>query len=118
MVLGEYTQAFNHNDVTSFGPLHQQAVVALKGFPTHVTADAAFDAWYVYECAARHGGMGAVPLNHHGHPVYERDADGVPFCPRGLRMQPTSQFDHTKKELVATLVHIVHLDCLQRTTQA
>jgi hypothetical protein len=36
-----------------------------------------------------------VPLNQHGHPVYERDADGVPLCPAGLRMSPTFQFDHT-----------------------
>jgi hypothetical protein len=36
-----------------------------------------------------------VPLNQHGHPVYKRDADGVPLCPIGLRMHPTFRFDHT-----------------------
>ncbi len=56
---------------------------------THVTADAAFDAWYVYECAARHSGIGAVPLNQHGHEEVPRDHDGVPLCPKGLRMHPT-----------------------------
>ncbi len=95
VVLAEYTQPFNENDVTYFRPLYQQAVVALNQFPTHITADAAFDAWYVYECAARHGGIGAVPLNQHGHPVSQRDSDGVPLCPMGWRMQPTYQFDHT-----------------------
>jgi hypothetical protein len=70
-------------------------VLALGCYPTHVTADAAFDAWYVYECAARHGGIGAVPLNQHGHPLYRRDADGTPVCREGLRMHPTYQFDHT-----------------------
>lgn len=95
VVLAEYTQPFNEGDVTYFRPLYQQAVVALGHFPTHVTADAAFDAWYVYETAARHSGIGAVPLNHHGHPVYQRDADGTPRCPLGLRMQATYQFDHT-----------------------
>jgi len=60
-----------------------------------VTADTAFDAWYVYQCAARHGDIAAVPLNQHGHPIYERDADGVPLCPSGLRMHRTYQFDHT-----------------------
>ena len=64
-------------------------------YPTNVTADAAFDAWYVYHCAALHQGIGAVPLNQHAHPVFERDADGTPRCPKGLRMQPTFQFDHT-----------------------
>jgi hypothetical protein len=59
-----------------------------------VTADAAFDAWYVYDVAARHGGIGAVPLNQHGHPTFSRDTDGVPLCPKGLRMHPASQFAH------------------------
>ncbi len=47
VVLAEYTQPFNEGDVTYFRPLYQQAVVALQQYPTHVTADAAFDAWYV-----------------------------------------------------------------------
>ncbi len=42
-----------------------------------------------------HGGIAAIPLNQHGHPTFERDPDGVPLCPAGLRMQPTSQFQHT-----------------------
>ncbi len=54
VVLAEYTQPFNEGDVTYFRPLYQQAVIALDQYPTHVTADAAFDAWYVYETAARH----------------------------------------------------------------
>ncbi len=95
VVLAEYTQPFNEGDVTYFRPLYQQAVAALQAFPMYLTADAAFDAWYVYEQAARHGGIAAVPLNQHGHPVYERAADGVPLCPIGLRMQPTFQFSHT-----------------------
>lgn len=94
-MLAEYTQPFNENDVTYSRPLYQRAVVALGFYPTHVTADAAFDAWYVYECAARHGGIGAVPLNQHGHPAFERDPNGTPRCPKGLRMQPTYQFEHT-----------------------
>jgi hypothetical protein len=95
VVMGEYTQTFNENDITYFRPLYQRTVVALGGFPMHLSADAAFDAWFVYEYAARHGGIAAVPLNQHGHPVYQRDADGVPLCPMGLRMHPTYQFDHT-----------------------
>ena len=71
-------------------------MAALKRYPIYLTADAAFDAWYVHEDAVRHGGIAAVPLNQHGHPVYQRDADGVPLCPMGWRMQPTYQFDHTR----------------------
>ena len=48
VVLAEYTQPFNQADVTYFRSLDQHTVVALHQFPTHVTADAAFDAWYVY----------------------------------------------------------------------
>ncbi len=95
VVLAEYTQPFNAGDVTYFRPLYQQTVLALGQFPTHVTADAAFDAWYVYECPARHGGIGAVPLNQHSATSAQRDADATPRCARGLRMIPTYQFDHT-----------------------
>jgi hypothetical protein len=82
VVLGEYTLTFTENDVTSFRSLHQRAVLALNHFPTHVTADAVFDAWYIYEYAARQGSIGAVPLNQHGHPLYGRNPDGTPLCPK------------------------------------
>ncbi|MGH2497238.1 MAG: hypothetical protein ACRDIV_21270 [Ktedonobacteraceae bacterium] len=95
VVLAEYTQPFNEGDVTYFRPLYQQAVIALEQYPTHVTADAAFDAWYVYEPAARHGGIGAVPLKQLSHSLFGRAADGTPRCEQGWLMQPTSQFDHT-----------------------
>ncbi len=94
VVLAEYTQPFNENDVTYFRSLYERAVLALDRFPTNITADAAFDAWYVYECAARHGGIAAVPLNSHGHPDTKRDLDAVPICREGLRMIPTFQFNH------------------------
>lgn len=94
VVLAEVTQPFNEGDVTYFRPLYQQTVLALDAFPTHLTADAAFDAWYVYEQAARHGGIAAVPLNQHGHPTFTRDPDGVPRCPIQLRMVPSYQYAH------------------------
>lgn len=93
VVLAEYTQPFNEGDVTYFRPVYRQAVVALGQYPTHVTADAAFDAWYVYESAARHGGIGAVPLNEH-RPGLQRAPDGTPVCARGLRMTPVFSYDH------------------------
>jgi hypothetical protein len=96
VVLAKYTQPFNENDVTYYQPLYRQTVATLGFFPTYVAADAAFDAWYIYETAARHGGIAAIPLNQHGHPVYRRDVDGVPLCPKGLRMHPTYQFQHTR----------------------
>lgn len=95
IVLAEYTQPFNEADITYFRSLYQQAVVALEQFPMHLTADAAFDAWDVYESAARHGGIAAVPKNQHGHPDHHRDPDGVPLCSKGLRMAPRFFFQHT-----------------------
>jgi hypothetical protein len=64
-------------------------------FPTHLSADAAFDAWYVYEVMAHRQGMAAIPLNQHGHPQSHRAPDGVPLCEKGWRMHPTFQFSHT-----------------------
>lgn len=95
VVLAEYTQPFNEGDVTYFRPLHHQAVVALNQFPTYLTADAAYDAWYVYDAAVRHGGIAAVPLNQSRPTPFTRLADGTPRCPIGLPMHPTKQFNHT-----------------------
>lgn len=95
VVLGEDTLPFNENDVTYFVPLYIQAVALLNIFPLHITADAAFDAWYAYQTCAFRGGLAAIPLNQHGHPLSTRDTDGVPLCPKGLRMHPTYQFEHT-----------------------
>lgn len=94
VVLAEWTQPFNCHDITYFRPLYGKAVLALDAFPIHMTADAAFDAWYVYDPAARHGGIGAIPKNQHGHREVSRDPDGVPRCARGLRMVPQFQFNH------------------------
>ncbi|MGH2507082.1 MAG: transposase [Ktedonobacteraceae bacterium] len=95
VVLAEYTQPFNETDITYFRPLYHQAALALNQFPTNLAADAAYDAWYVYEAAARHGGIAAVPLNQHSKTPFARQADGTPLCPIGLPMHPTKQFNHT-----------------------
>ena len=95
VVLAEFTQPFNENDVTYFVPLYIQTVAMLNTFPLHITADAAFDAWYAYQTCAPRGGIAAIPLNQHAHPVFVRDTDGTPRCPIGLRMHPTYQFRHT-----------------------
>lgn len=95
VVIAEHTLPFNEADVTYYRPLYQKAVTALNHLPTYTTADAAYDAWYVYDDMAQHGGIAAIPLNQHGHPTFKRDADGIPLCPKGLRMQPKFQFDHT-----------------------
>ncbi|HEX3639915.1 MAG TPA: transposase [Ktedonobacteraceae bacterium] len=95
VVFADLTLPFNEADVTYYPSLHIQTVATLGFFPTNITADAAYDAWYVYQTVVHHGGIAAIALNQHGHPTYTRDADGVPRCPAGLRMEPTKKFQHT-----------------------
>ena len=96
VVIAEFTQGFNEGDITYFEPLYQRTVATLGFFPTHTAADAAYDAWYVYQKSALHGGIAAVPLNQHGHPTFARDPDGVPRCPKALRMTPTFTYAHPR----------------------
>lgn len=93
VVLAEDTQPFNQADVSYFRPLYDKAVGALQFFPTHVTADAAYDAWYVYQSCAHHHGIAAIPLNASTTTVF--DPDGVPHCARGLRMSPNTRYQHS-----------------------
>lgn len=95
VVIAEHTLPFNEADVTYYRPLYLRTVVTLDHFPLHVTADAAFDFWYVYETVAHREGIAAIPLNTHGHEEVPRDPDGTPRCSAGLRMYPTYQFEHT-----------------------
>ena len=94
IVLAEFTQPFNRGDATYFTPLYHQASIALQAFPKHLTADAAFDAWYVYDAAARHHGIAAVPLTQPKHAA-NRASDGTPICEKGLPMHPSFFFQHT-----------------------
>lgn len=95
VVLAEYTQRFNEGDITYFVPLYLRTLGALDCFPLHITADAAFDAWYVYEAVVHRGGIAAVPLNQHSKLPFGRLPDGTPRCPIGLPMHPTKQYNHT-----------------------
>ena len=93
VVLAEVTQPFNCQDVTYFHPAYAPAVANLGARPTNLAADAAFDAWHVYQVCAEHGGLAAIPRNQRG-PAPARDPDGHPRCDRGRTMAPTAQFVH------------------------
>lgn len=86
VVLAEYTQPFNATDITSFAPIRQRTQRSLGFAPQNWTADAAYDAWYVYQAAAEQGGLAAVPLNHRGRPLSPLDNRGFPLCARGQQM--------------------------------
>jgi hypothetical protein len=93
VVLAELTQPFNHQDVTVYQPLYAQTVATLGQRPINLAADAAFDAWHVYQTCAVHGGIAAIPRNHRGQSP-PRDAAGHPICARGRTMAAATQFRH------------------------
>lgn len=89
VVLAEWTQSFNHQDVTYALPLLARVATVLGHPPTNLAADAAFDAWYVYEPFARRGGIAAIARNHRGRTSAAPEL-GPPTCARGLPMVPTT----------------------------
>lgn len=95
VVLADYTQPFNQTDPTYYRPLYQRTVETLGFRPKYIAADAAFDAWYVYQDAAEVGGIAAVPLNTRGHPAPQVGPNGIHLCPKGWEMLPLYEFDHS-----------------------
>lgn len=93
VVLAEATQTFNHQDVAWFAPVHARAVANPGFHPTNLAADAAFDAWSVYEACAGRGGIAAVAANRRGA-APARSPEGRPLCDRGLATAPTTVTAH------------------------
>lgn len=93
VVLAEWTQPFNRQDVTYFHPVYDQACAHLGRVPTNVAADAAFDAWHVYQTCATTGGIAAIPRNDRTA-APARTPDGRPVCAQGLAMTPGREFEH------------------------
>ncbi len=93
-VLAELTQTFDYGDATYFLPLMAQIEQRLGRRPRFGTADAAFDAWYVYDYfhQPEQDGFAAVPLRQmkQGHRLF--DPDGLPLCAAGLAMPLQSTF--------------------------
>jgi hypothetical protein len=95
VVLAEYTQPFNETDPTYFEPLYENVVDHLGFRPPYFAADAAFDAWHMYQPFAEIGGLAAIPLNLRGHPESHLGTGGFHLCPTGLEMAPSYQYHHT-----------------------
>lgn len=93
-VLAELTQTFDFGDATYFLPLMAQVEHRLGSRPRFGTADAAFDAWYVYDYFNDPAcdGFAAVPLRQmkQGHRCFAED--GSPMCLAGLAMPLSSTF--------------------------
>jgi hypothetical protein len=91
VVLAEYTQPFNQNDVTYALPLLNRAMMNLGFAPRTLIADAAFDAWYVYQWVVELGGRAAVALNQRGNSATRLGPHDYPLCRcNGQEMQPKS----------------------------
>lgn len=92
-VLAELTQTFDHGDLTYFLPLMARVEQRLGHRPRFGTADAAFDAFYVYDYfhSADHDGFAAVPLRNTQHHRAFND-EGLPLCAAGLPMPLTGTF--------------------------
>jgi hypothetical protein len=84
-VLAVHTQPFNHQDITYFRPLHAQATAVLGAPPVNLTADAAFDAWYVYEAALTGGGVAAIAPNRRAGRRRRARPTAIRCAPRSWR---------------------------------
>ena len=92
VVLADYTQPFHAADVTYFAPLLARTRCHLGRTPRHLAADAAFDAWHVYEPFARQQGIAAIPLNLRGYPPPQLGPHGYHLGPCGLEMSPSYRY--------------------------
>jgi hypothetical protein len=103
-VLAEYTLPFNQADVEYFQPLYQRTLRHLRRAPKHLAADAAFDAWHVYEPFAQQQGIAAIPRNERGFEPPQLGANGFHLCPLGLEMSPSYRyFDKSRGHRVQML---------------
>lgn len=82
IVLAEHTQPFDQQDVSYGLPLLEEVKSHLGKLPPRFTADAAFDAWYLYQpfTEMREAGMVAIPLNLRGKPAIRLGPHLDPVC--------------------------------------
>lgn len=112
-VLAECTQTFDCGDLTYFFPLMAQVERRLGFRPRYGAADAAFDAFYVYDYfhSAEHDGFAAVPLRQTNH-IRHFDPTGLPLCEAELPMpcqgtftNRTSLVQHQRGRYLCPLLH-------------
>jgi hypothetical protein len=102
-VLAELTPTFDKSDPSYFFPLMAQVERRLKRRPKNGTADAAYDAFYVYAYFHEAGGMAAVPLTNRGRVRLFDEADkplcdaGLPMFLKGTFMNRTSLIEHPRQ---------------------
>lgn len=111
-VLAEYTATFDQPDVSYFFPLIQHVERRLGRKPRYGTADAAFDAHYIYDYFHQAGGFAAIP-NRFGDASKAQHftPDGSLLCAAGLPMtllgsfhNRTSYVEHERQRWVCPLL--------------
>lgn len=113
-VLAECTQTFDHSDLSYFFPLMERVEQRLGFRPTFATADAAFDAFYVYDYFHQldSPGFAAIPLRNMKSGFRQFDSEGLPLCEAGLPMplmgtfvNRTSMVQHRRGRYLCPLHH-------------
>jgi len=110
-VVAEWTQTFNKSDPSFFFTLMAQVERRLGKRPQFGAADAAFDAFYIYQYFHEVDGFAAVPLTRRGV-VRAFDSSGQLLCAAGLPMflkgtfmNRTSLIAHTRQRWWCPLLH-------------
>lgn len=86
-VIAEMTQTFDKADITYFFPLIAMVEMRLGRRPSYFTADAAYDAFYIYDYFHREDeeGFAAIPLRQMNQ-TRRFDEQGRPLCEADLAM--------------------------------
>lgn len=94
IVLADYTQTLNCNDITYAKPLLTHLAMTIGNYPRHVVADAAFDASWLYEYCAKNGGMAIIPFNQRNKRGQPINSKGEPTC-----CQEVMKFAHWESKI-------------------
>jgi len=96
-VVAEETRTFEQHDSRYFFPLITQTEMRVGHGPKRFTADAAFDAWYIYEHIHNAGGKAYIPLNTHGFAAPTFGPQGQHLCLASYEMVRAYQYyDRTR----------------------
>lgn len=101
-VLAETTRTFNHGDVRYFFPLMRDVIRRLGFRPTYAAADAAYDAFYIYEFFhnPQTNGFAAIPLSKKGGKTRRFNKQGAPLCDADLAMPVKKAYTDKTKAIV------------------
>lgn len=91
-VVAEETRTFEQHDSRYFFPLIAQTETRIGHGPKRFTADAAFDAWYIYEHIHKVGGRAYIAFNSHGFAYPTFGPNGHPLCADGREMVGRYQY--------------------------